>query len=189
MYKRQYDFFLAARSEDGILNSVWCLFILPQLMWTMLFIEIPVPSRLLLLLLLGETLIKRLSGRALLPGQIHFHLGKVRRLANHQTALFQPHLRPQIIFASLLPVGPVVSHATPRPLLSQLRLCTPTVAVQASADGPLLLMSVAQWRFCLPLMPVTRFLCLYHFTRRPCALPSRFSLSPAKPCRTKAPRV
>ena len=84
-------------------NSVWTLLFLLRLMWTMLFIGISVPTLFLLLLLAGEIFPMGISDHALLPGQVHLHLVRVRKLANHQTALPQPHLS-QIIFASLLPV-------------------------------------------------------------------------------------
>ena len=81
-----------------------------------------VPNLLLLLLLLGETLPKRLSQHALLPGQTYLHLVRVRKLGNHQTASPQPQFRLHIILVSVRPIVLVASHATPRPLLFLLRL-------------------------------------------------------------------
>ena len=82
---------------------------------------IPVPTLFLLPLLIGETLPRRLSEHVLQPGRNHLQLVRVRRLVNDQSALPQPHLRAQIIFASLLPAVLVVSRATPQPLLFRLR--------------------------------------------------------------------
>ena len=98
-------------------------------------------------------------------------------MANHQRALPQSNLRPHFIVASLLPVVPVARHATTRPLLFHLRLFF-----------SLLLLSVAQCEFCLPVMPKIRLLSFCLLTRRTCALPLRFFPPPAKLCRTKVPR-
>ena len=67
----------------------------------------------------------------------------VRKLANHQTVLSQPYLRPQIVFASLLPAVLVASHGMTSAVPSSVSLTTAvpaldvlTTAVQASADVP-----------------------------------------------------
>ena len=62
------DFVPAPRSEDGILEFSMDPVLLLLSVWTMLFIGIPVPTLLLLLLLMDEILTQRLPDRVLMPG-------------------------------------------------------------------------------------------------------------------------
>ena len=86
------------------------------------FIGIPV-RKLFLLLLFGEEMLpKRLSDRARLPGLIHLHFVKARKLAKHLIANSQPKLNAHTIYAILLPVVVVAQHAAPQSLLHMLPL-------------------------------------------------------------------
>ena len=69
----------------------------------------------------------------------------------------------------------VALHATPRPLLHQLRLLTYSAVLQDSVDVPLLL-SVTKGGGCLLVMPVAYLLSFRLLIRRVCALPLCFSL-------------